>query len=217
MSLDPRTIMAAGAGRNGRIRIGMTGPVASADLEHLVSRFRLDHADVEIELLEGAGRDNLSALLRRTIDVAFVANCPPVEAMQKEEVWNETIVAVLPIGHPLACRKQISIDDIAEEQFIFCYDTPGPEMHRYVEAAFGAGRPPPKIKHLQIGRGSIMHSVGMGLGVTLACESETRIGYPNVISIPLSGRGVMISVVWLPQNDNPPLRRFLSLGRRRSK
>ena len=60
-----------------------------------------------------------------------------------------------------------------------------------------------------------MHLVGMGLGVSLTSEATIATPFPKVVFRPIAGDGELIqfSAAWLPHNDNPALRRFLSQAR----
>ena len=63
-----------------------------------------------------------------------------------------------------------------------------------------------------------MQFVALGFGLSLLSDSSTAIPYPGVAFRPLAGEEdrVSYSAVWLPGNDNPALRRFLSLARSKS-
>ena len=60
-----------------------------------------------------------------------------------------------------------------------------------------------------------MHLVGLGFGISIASETSTATRYPDVVFRPLATAEDTLpySAVWLPGNDNPALRRFLSLAR----
>jgi DNA-binding transcriptional LysR family regulator len=75
----------------------------------------------------------------------------------------------------------------------------------------------PAIQKLTVGRETLMHLVAMGRGVTITSEATLATAYPNVIFRPIAGADdtLQFSAVWLPGNDNPALRRLLSLARRR--
>jgi DNA-binding transcriptional LysR family regulator len=71
------------------------------------------------------------------------------------------------------------------------------------------------VQQLNVGRDTLMHLVGMGLGVSLTSEATTATPFPKVVFRPIVGDGELIqfSAAWLPHNDNPALRRFLSQAR----
>ena len=60
-----------------------------------------------------------------------------------------------------------------------------------------------------------MNLVGLGLGVSLVAEHWCGVSYPGVVFRPVGGEDerVRFSLVWRPENDNPALRRFVSLAR----
>jgi hypothetical protein len=64
-----------------------------------------------------------------------------------------------------------------------------------------------------------MNLVAMGLGVGLTSEATIATEFPKVIFGPIAGNDELLqfSAAWLPHNDNPALRRFLSLARRMAK
>ena len=59
----------------------------------------------------------------------------------------------------------------------------------------------------------------MKSGISITSEATVATPYPNIIFRPISGgdETVAFSAVWLPGNDNPALRRFLSLAKARAK
>ena len=58
-----------------------------------------------------------------------------------------------------------------------------------------------------------MALVGLGRGVSLVGAAEAGVTYPGVAFRPLSGEMLPFSAIWSERNDNPVLRRFLSLSR----
>ena len=58
-----------------------------------------------------------------------------------------------------------------------------------------------------------MALIGLGLGVSLVSGAEAAVSYPGVVFRPLADDLLPYSVVWSEHNDNPMLRRFMSLAR----
>ena len=63
-----------------------------------------------------------------------------------------------------------------------------------------------------------MQFVALGFGLSLSSNVSATIPYPGIAFRPLAGENDRVShnAVWLPGNDNPALRRFLSLARSKS-
>jgi DNA-binding transcriptional LysR family regulator len=74
---------------------------------------------------------------------------------------------------------------------------------------------PPSIQKADVGRETVMHLVAMGQGVSLTSEATIATSFPDVVFRPIAGDDATLqfSAIWWPGNDNPALRRFLSLAR----
>ncbi|MEM7670953.1 MAG: LysR family transcriptional regulator, partial [Pseudomonadota bacterium] len=57
---------------------------------------------------------------------------------------------------------------------------------------------------------------GLGRGLTLTSQATTVSTIPGVIYRPIDGEILSFSAVWSPRNDNPALRRLLSMARQMS-
>ena len=70
-----------------------------------------------------------------------------------------------------------------------------------------------------ISQDAVMKLVGMGFGLGLVSDSNVSICYPGVAfrQLPRDDSHLAFCAVWLPGNDNPALRRFLSLARTMAK
>ena len=59
-----------------------------------------------------------------------------------------------------------------------------------------------------------MNLVGLGQGITLVSAAWADVKFPDLVLRPLSDPAdiVPFSAVWSPANDNPALRRFISVA-----
>ena len=60
-----------------------------------------------------------------------------------------------------------------------------------------------------------MAVVGLGRGTTVVVAADSAVVYPGVVFRVLADELLPLSVIWSAQNDNPVLRRFMSLARSR--
>src|SRR5437016_1738045 len=67
-----KTAAAAGSGTIGRLSIGIMSSVATGYLRELIEVYRSRHPDVGIQILESASADNVAAVRKRQLDVAFI-------------------------------------------------------------------------------------------------------------------------------------------------
>ena len=129
-------------------------------------------------------------------------------------LWTERIFVVLPEHHALCERKEIEWIDLRNERLIIRQserDRALCDRHtrRLTDRNHGGS-----MQKLNVGRDTLMHLVAMGLGVSLTTEATIATPFPKVVFRPMAGDELLqFSAAWLPHNDNPALRRFLSLAR----
>jgi DNA-binding transcriptional LysR family regulator len=104
---------------------------------------------------------------------------------------------------------------LRDEHFIVCQTEKGRAMHDHLITRLAQMDYNPSVQRLDVGRETLMHLVALGLGVNLTREAMVATQFPEVTFRPIVGDAAKIpfSAVWLPTNDNPAFRRFLSLAR----
>ena len=170
---------------------------------------------IAIELVEGSASEHLARITERQLDVAFVTGTPTASHCDTAVLWKARVFAALPTWHALARGEAVDWASLKEERFIVSRDAPGPEVHDYIVRRVAELGGSPSVERHGVGRETLMHLVAIGLGITLASEAGIGTRYPDVVFLPLaSGDDILsYSAVWLPGNDNPAFRRFLSLAR----
>jgi DNA-binding transcriptional LysR family regulator len=105
--------------------------------------------------------------------------------------------------------------DLREETFIVSRDEPGPEIHEYLIRRLATLGFHPEVRRLAVCRESLIHLVSIGFGLTLTSESAVATPFRGIQFKPINGEEDTLPTVgvWLPGNDNPALRRFVSLAR----
>jgi len=205
----------AGRGAEGVIRIGILASVSGGFLRNLLGSYRGHHPAITMDIVEGSASEHLAGITERQLDVAFVTGTPTASHCDSVVLWEARVFAALPEHHALADDEAIHWDSLKDEDFIVSRDAPGPEIHDYIvrrTTEFGRS---PSIERYGVGGETLMHLVALGFGISIASEAATATRYPEVVFRPLATAEDMLpySAVWLPGNDNPALRRFLSLAR----
>ncbi|WP_371832793.1 LysR family transcriptional regulator [Mesorhizobium koreense] len=205
----------AGNGSRGCLRIGFVCSLSTGFLRELVMEFARAHQAVTIELNNGAPPDHVRYVRDRTIDIAFLIGSPGLVDCDAEVWWHERIFCVLPSDHPLAVADAVNWSDIRAESFIVSRDEPGPAIHTYLIKRLATLGVHPNVRRLYVCRESLIHLVEMGFGITLTSESTAGTPFRGVVFRPIAGRRDILPYVgvWSRTNDNPALRRFVSLAR----
>lgn len=205
----------AGRGAEGAIRIGILSSISNGFVRELLARYRKAYPAVAVDIVEGPVCEHIARISGRQLDIAFVLGIPTAPRCDAILVWEARAFVVLSEHHRLAAVEIISPEMLLGEQFIVSRETPGPEIHDEVIrrlAAMGHSIP---VERYSVGRETLMHMVALGFGISLISEAGIATRYPGVVFRVLAPAANTLPyfAVWLPGNDNPALRRFLSLAR----
>ncbi len=208
-----RTVAAEGYGSGGRLRVGLLASISKSHARELIRVWRCQHEQVALKFVEADPRDHFAALLDRRLDIFLATEAAANPDLDSEELWSEQIFAALPETHKNAFDDIVSLDDLTEELFIVTQSAPGPQIRNFLIKRLSSAEFCPRVDHHAVGRETLMAMVGMHFGVSLISNGGTGVDYPGVKFVPAFGESIRIHAVWSPDNDNPVLRRFLSIAR----
>ncbi|MFZ3181201.1 MAG: LysR family transcriptional regulator [Methylocystis silviterrae] len=211
--------MAAGRGAEGVIRIGILPSTINGCLSELLYNYRAAHPAVAMEYFECPAPDQIARIMDRHLDVAFLVDGTPAPGCDIERYWNAGVYVALPDQHPLAGCDIVDWDLLKDEHFILGREAIDAGLDRIAAdhiAGFG-GRM--SLETHDISQDAVMKLVGMGFGLGLMNDANVSICYPDVTfrQLPHNDSHLGFCAVWLPGNDYPALRRFLSLARTMAK
>jgi DNA-binding transcriptional LysR family regulator len=210
-----RTASAAGTGAIGRLSVGILSSMAMGFLRDLIQIYCTRHRKVAIQFQERASADNIEAVLKRQLDVAFVRDTSQASGCEGLRLWSERVFVALPEDHALSAQKELGWSDLRNEHFIIRQSV-DPELRERITTRLTDARRNPSVQTLDVGREALMNLVSIGLGISLASEATVATPFPKVVFRPIIGDDELLhfNAVWLAHNDNPALRRFLALARR---
>lgn len=212
-----RTVRAAGYAGEGALKIGVVASISSSFLNALLRIYRREHPKVLMEIIEGEPRAHIANIVGRTLDVAFLTGTPKPQGCDAEHLWHEPILAALVASDPRTKSGVLNLADMADDRFIVSHAAPGPEIHDYIVQRLATLGFSPRIDHHYVAREGLMAMVGLGFGTTLISGAEAGVSYPYVTFVPIAGEVLPFSALWSPDNDNPALRRLLSVARTESR
>ena len=210
-----RTASAAGTGSIGRLSVGILSSMATGFLRDLIQTYCMRHPKVAIQFLERASVNNVDAVLKRQLDVAFIRDTVQAPGCESLRLWSERVFVVLPENHALSERKEVGWADLRNEHFII-RQSADPELGKRITTRLTDARHTPSLQKLDVGRETLMNLVSIGLGVSLTSEAAIATPFPKVVFRPITGDDDLLhfNAVYLAHNDNPALRRFLALARK---
>jgi len=106
------------AGRRGRIRLGAIPTIAPYFLPGLLSSFAQSHPDISVIVQEDTTENLIKRCSHGEIDLAILALPIVAKHLEVEPLFDEELLLVVPLGHPLAAAKSVSIDAVESYPFV---------------------------------------------------------------------------------------------------
>ncbi|MES2791794.1 MAG: LysR family transcriptional regulator [Planctomycetota bacterium] len=110
-------------GQTGRIRVGAIPTVAPYLLPTLLRTFTAKHPGATLVVYEETTDKLLQDCNQGEIDVAILALPVSRQYLQVEELFHEELLLVLPVEHPLALKKLITMADVQAHPFVLLDET----------------------------------------------------------------------------------------------
>jgi DNA-binding transcriptional LysR family regulator len=168
-----RRVTAAARGSQ-RIMVGFRAGIAvSAAVELFATR----HPSVIVDMRRIEEDDQATMLLDGRIDVAYVRLPIDEAGLRVTPLYTEPRVAVLPVGHRLAGKEQITEADLAGEPLVWSGDT----------STQPTRRPHPNAGYLVRGVDETLEHVAAGRGISFLARSATVFySHPSISYVPVS-------------------------------
>ncbi|WP_299404786.1 LysR family transcriptional regulator [uncultured Roseobacter sp.] len=209
------TARGAGLGENGYLRIGVIASLSRGPLRQVLESFVDSHAYVDLCIAELDRGQLLTQLSHRRLDLVVAPGKPDHESGDGLILAHERVYLAVPSDHPLADRQGLRWSEVLKETFVVSTQEPGPEIHDYLVRNLSELGRTVQVRRHSMGREGIMSLVGLGFGVSLVADHWLGVRYRNVTFVPIGNDEEIVpfSMIWRPENDNPALRRFISLAR----
>ncbi|MGW3008811.1 LysR family transcriptional regulator [Streptomyces sp. NPDC001219] len=167
-------------------------------LTELLAGFRAAHPGVTIRCFQSTPEAMREQLRSREVDFCVASQPLPGPGLGAVRLLREEVLLAVPVGHRLAGRDRVTVEELAEEAFITT--RPGHWQRELLERLFaGAGRRPViSCEGDEPGATHFLVAAGLGIGLMPALARA------ELASVPLA---------WL-RLDAPGCERTLSLVRR---
>jgi LysR family hydrogen peroxide-inducible transcriptional activator len=182
----------SGLGR--RITVGAIQTVMPFLLTDLIAGCRETHPNLLIDAYEDFRDDLVGAIIDGGLDVAVVPSPVDDHRISAESLLTEPLLIVVGKNHPIASRKQISINDLANETFVSLGDSS--TLAAKVRSFFGDHKFQPRIGFRCAQIATLKLWVASGLGISLL---------PQMAKLPDDRE----SLVYLRLTESVPTRELL--------
>ncbi|MBP6121353.1 MULTISPECIES: LysR family transcriptional regulator [Providencia] len=172
--------LAANGLKKGILRIGSFGPGSSSRiLPPVLAQFRQQYPLINIIVDEGDDESVIHWLQEKRIDIGFVIL--PDERFDTYKVKEDQMVAILPVGHPLANNDAVSLKELCEYPFNLTQAGSG----KTVMDLFHAQKLTPKIQFKTRQLLSTFALVSRGEAVSIVAQLAIPDNSDNIVAKPL--------------------------------
>jgi DNA-binding transcriptional LysR family regulator len=184
----------------------------------LVDRFRELFPDIELHIVPGSSSQNLEALRRGVVDVAFVIfPLDPLDGLTLLPAGTFELVIALSERHRLASKERLPRSELLTEPFLTWPRTFNPPLMDHIHRSlFGDRQHPSLIEALDLSQSTRLTRLArsdelVGLGM----PAETELKIPGLVyrrvedPVPLVDYGL----AWLSEHDSPFATAFIDLAR----
>jgi DNA-binding transcriptional LysR family regulator len=203
----------AGTGQNGRLRLGVGATLFAGQLHGLIVEWRKQHPAVELAVIEASPQEHIAGIVDREIDVAVIAGSDWAPICELEELWQDQVNVVMPLSIVEQFACPVPVNALLDRAFIVSRCGFGPQVGEWIMRRLSGLSHSPSLNYVNASRSVLFSMVGLGLGLTFATAAEAEVRYPNLAFLPVENEAITYSALWAAGNDNPALRRFLSLAR----
>lgn len=151
-------------GESGVVAVATLPSVAAVLLPRMISAFRRQRPQVAVRIMDGLERAVLGRVLSGDADFAITTVGASPDRLEHRPLIRDQFHAVLPEGHPLADRDEVTWEDLAAEPFLAV----GPEssVRRLTDAAFAQAGAGPTLAAEAGNVATVGGLVAAGLGVS---------------------------------------------------
>ncbi len=204
-----------GRGELGRLVIGFMSAAMLGRFPAMLRKFRAGNPDVVIDLIQLPPKEQIEAIASGRIDIGFLAIAPAVTQLcvekvelRTQRVWEEELVAAIPVEHRLASHATIPLRALASDVFITL--PRAPETGHYDQVLQlcqrkGGFRASIGQEVEQLPAALALIASGYGVSLMPSCVLD---GWDGMVAFPrLKERPrIPVTAIWRPDNNSPVLR-----------
>jgi DNA-binding transcriptional LysR family regulator len=206
--LDRMRAAAADAARRGRgeVTAGFIASTVGPLLAPLVQRVGAEHPELVLHVSQVRVGEVVARVRDGRLDLAFARVVEDAPDLLQRTVMEEPVLAVIPVGHPLAGRATVSWADFDGEGLVMLDPRVWPPARRRIDAA--AFTPAETVLASSHATAIALVATGAGL-YQLPLSAATPA--PGVVFVPIEGAASRIVLVRRAEPPTPPLAAVLAV------
>jgi DNA-binding transcriptional LysR family regulator len=197
-------------GESGMLRVGVLRGGSPAVLTDALIRFRAEWPESRLSLAEYRDDQLIEAVRDGQVDVALARLAKSIpNTLRRRRLLREQLHALVPTGHPLAARSEITLADLAAETVAFWSADAQPRGRAWLAHALVTAGHSGELT--DITPSTVAATVAAGAAITVLAPSFSRIlDLRGIALVPVAELFLELVVVWRRGDHSPALRRFLA-------
>jgi DNA-binding transcriptional LysR family regulator len=197
-------------GESGTLRVGVLRGGSPAVLTDALIRFRAEWPESRLSLAEYRDDQLIEAVRDGQVDVALARLAETIpNTLRRRRLLREQLHALVPTGHPLAARSEITLSDLAAETVAFWSADAQPRGRAWLAHALVTAGHSGELT--DITPSTVAATVAAGAAITVLAPSFSRIlDLRGITLVPVAGLFLELVMVWRRGDHSPALRRFLA-------
>src|SRR5918992_775930 len=178
--------------RGGRLRLGSFPTAGATLMPKAIAAFNQKHPGVELSLAEADPMESLPRLKAGELDLVLVDDTSGVldqDEVDFEHILDDPLHLALPSDHPLAAKRRLRFEDLADDQWI--QPTQACACSRHAEEACAKAGYAPRVAYESDDFGVVQGLVAAGVGVALLPELALVGERSDVVVRPIGRKPIM--------------------------
>jgi DNA-binding transcriptional LysR family regulator len=190
----------AGNGERGSLRIAAGLVCRAAILPALLREVDDRFPRLGVEIAEDVGERLVDGVLRGASDVGLVLCAPARDDVEAKLLRRDRPIAVMHPGHPLAGRRSVTIDALAEHTLVL-WSSPSSKGSQDVVLSMFNGRQPASTRVADVFSGAFWDAMLAG-GFTIVAHSAAVTG--DFVAVPIDDTTAEFSMSMVWSRQTPP-------------
>jgi DNA-binding transcriptional LysR family regulator len=200
----------------GPLAIGFTYVLSRYVMPSVLSRFLEEFSGVEVHLTVDVPEPMFSALLRNSLDVAYLINISIPSGLTVERLCEEEFVVFASSRHPLAGRRLVTPQELATHPFVASLSPP---LRTLIDAKLRGAGVTPRIAAEALHHDAIKKLVDRDFGYSMLIKAAVadELATGQLVALRLDGPPIatdLVAVYRTRPTISPVIREFIDFTRR---
>lgn len=215
IGMAENTVRLLASGVKAILRVGYTTITGHALVPDITREFRKTDPEVRLEFTYMTSPMQRDRILQGEIDLGFIEGSFNSSEIESRPVARHRLEALMPVDHPLAAKRQVTLDDLAGEALVMGTTSEWPTFRRIMVDLFQSNGRVMTVGQEASSLTGLLGLVTAGVGITVLCGLPRFCGEGAVTARPVAtDLRVETHLAWRRAGMSAPMQRFIATSTR---